>query len=235
MWIIDINGEDLIITHGALDELNCHQTTREKYKVKISLCRRKSYQRKDVEEISSRFYQIRPVVSHLEVRLQEKPTTLKNISEGLKVPQRQLWKEDLSVQYDTNTNAILLSDTIQIKSLHEGTKVLHSLIDTRIKERHCSDVWKFVESHCAIGSSHIQGTTFYQYHSPVSHAVSFRINIAIASMHRLTARILDASNSFHNKNVTIHERVCPIIYTGLIYLTLMSLSMDIYFRLKFNA
>ena len=27
-------------------------------------------------------------------------------------------------------------------------------------------------------------------------------------MHILTARILDVSNEFHNKNVTIHERVC---------------------------
>ena len=27
-------------------------------------------------------------------------------------------------------------------------------------------------------------------------------------MHRLTARILDVSNAFQNKNVTINERVC---------------------------
>ena len=37
---------------------------------------------------------------------------------------------------------------------------------------------------------------------------SFIINIAIASMHRLTARILDVSNAFQNTNVPIHERVC---------------------------
>ena len=42
----------------------------------------------------------------------------------------------------------------------------------------------------------------------MAHADSFRINIAIASMHRLTAKILDVSNAFQNKNVTIHERVC---------------------------
>ena len=37
---------------------------------------------------------------------------------------------------------------------------------------------------------------------------AFRINIAISYMHRLTARILDVSNSFQNTNVTINERVC---------------------------
>ena len=49
---------------------------------------------------------------------------------------------------------------------------------------------------------------FDQSYSPVAHADSFRINIAIVSIHRLTAMILDASNSFQNTNVTIHERVC---------------------------
>ena len=89
--------------------------------------------------------------------------------------------------------------------------------------------------HCANGSSHIKGTYFDQHYNIESNADKFRTKISIAAMNRPTYRILDASNSFHNKNVTIHERVCPIIYTGLIYLTLMSLSMDIYFRLKFNA
>ena len=40
------------------------------------------------------------------------------------------------------------------------------------------------------------------------HVDSFRINIDIASMHRLTARILDVSNAYQNANVTIHERFC---------------------------
>ena len=44
----------------------------------------------------------------------------------------------------------------------------------------------------------------------MEHAESSRINIAIASMHRLTARILEVSNAFQNKNVPIHERVCVI-------------------------
>ena len=42
----------------------------------------------------------------------------------------------------------------------------------------------------------------------MAHADSFRINIDIAYMHRLTARILDVSNAFQNKNVHIHEIVC---------------------------
>ena len=42
----------------------------------------------------------------------------------------------------------------------------------------------------------------------MAHADSFRINIDIAAMHRLTERILDVSNVFYNTNVTIHEIVC---------------------------
>ena len=42
----------------------------------------------------------------------------------------------------------------------------------------------------------------------MAHADSFRINISIASMHRLAAIILDVNNAFQNKNVPIHERVC---------------------------
>ena len=44
-----------------------------------------------------------------------------------------------------------------------------------------------------------------------------RIKIDIAYMHRLTARILDVSNSFQNTNVSILERVCvspPPYYLG---------------------
>ena len=44
----------------------------------------------------------------------------------------------------------------------------------------------------------------------MAHAESFRINIAIAYMHRLTSWILDVSNAFQNTNVPIHERVCVI-------------------------
>ena len=44
----------------------------------------------------------------------------------------------------------------------------------------------------------------------MAHADSFRINISIASMHIITARILDVSNDFQNTNVPIHERVSVI-------------------------
>ena len=54
----------------------------------------------------------------------------------------------------------------------------------------------------------IQGIDFDQYYSPVEHSDSFRINIAIAAMHRLSVRILDVSNAFQNTHVPNHERVC---------------------------
>ena len=92
VWIISINGEKPITAQGVLDELNCHQNPRGKSNIKISLCRRKNYQRKDLEEIRSIFYQVRPVVSHLEVRLPNKPPTPKNIGEALGRSQIKFWK-----------------------------------------------------------------------------------------------------------------------------------------------
>ena len=104
-----------------------------KSKIKISLCRRKSYQRTDLEEIRSRFDQVRPVVSHLEVRLPNKPPTPKNIGDALGGPQIKFCKEALLVKYDKNKNVSLVSAPIPIKSLPEVTKVLRSLIDPSIK------------------------------------------------------------------------------------------------------
>ena len=141
MWIVAINVEEPITYQGVLDELNSHQTTWVKSKIKIILCRRKNYQRTDLEEIRSRFDQVRPVVSHIEVRLPKKHTTPKNIGEDLGGPQRQLWKEDLFFQYNKNKNVSLLSAPIPIKFITEGTKVLRSLISPSIKEGGCSDAW----------------------------------------------------------------------------------------------
>ena len=73
-----------ITAQGVLDELNLRQSPRGKSKIKISLRRRKIYQRTDLEEVRSRFDQVRPVVSHLEIRLPKKPPTPKNVGEGLK-------------------------------------------------------------------------------------------------------------------------------------------------------
>ena len=95
MWIVTINGEEPITDQGVLDELNSHQTPRGKSKINISLCRRKSYQSTDLEEICSRFDQVIPVVSHLGVRLPKKPTTPKSIGDDLGVLHRQFWKESL--------------------------------------------------------------------------------------------------------------------------------------------
>ena len=75
VWIVAINEEEPITAQGVIDELNLHQTPRGKSKIEISLCRRKSYQITYLEEIRSRFDQVRPVVSHLEVCLPKKPPT----------------------------------------------------------------------------------------------------------------------------------------------------------------
>ena len=128
----------------------------------MSLCRRKSYQRTDLEEIRSRFDQVRPVVSHLEVRLPNKPPTPNNIGDALGGPQRQFWKESLFVQCDKNKNVSLLSAPIPMKYLPKGTKFLRSLIAPSIKEGDCSDAWKFVARHFENGSSRIKGIYFDQ-------------------------------------------------------------------------
>ena len=101
MWIVAINGEDPIIAQGVLDEFNRHQTPRDTSKIKIRLCRRNNYQRTDLEEIRSIFDQFRPVVSHLEVHIQKKSPTPKNIGEDFKGPQRQFWKKASFLQYGT--------------------------------------------------------------------------------------------------------------------------------------
>ena len=62
VWIIVINVEYHIIDQDAINELNIHQNTHGKSKVKISVCRMKSYQITDLEEICSRFDQVGPMV-----------------------------------------------------------------------------------------------------------------------------------------------------------------------------
>ena len=88
MSIVAINGEENITAQGVLDELNRHQTTRDKSNIKISLYRRKNYQITEIEDIFSIFDQVRPVASHIEVCLPKKPPTPKNIGEGLSGLQR---------------------------------------------------------------------------------------------------------------------------------------------------
>ena len=92
VYIIANNEKEPITSQCMLYELNSHQNTREKSNIKIILCRRKRYQRTDREEICYIFDKVRPVVSHLEVRLPKKNPTQNNIGEGLKCPQIQFWK-----------------------------------------------------------------------------------------------------------------------------------------------
>ena len=42
----------------------------------------------------------------------------------------------------------------------------------------------------------------------MAHTDLFTINIDIVAMHKITARILDVSNTFQNTNFTIYERLC---------------------------
>ena len=53
---------------------------------------KKIYPRTFIEELWSRFDQIRPVVFHFEVQIHEKPLTPKNIGKALKGPHRQFSK-----------------------------------------------------------------------------------------------------------------------------------------------
>ena len=117
VWIGAIYEEEPIKYQYVLDGINIHQTPRGKSKVNITLCRRKSYQKTDIEDLFSIFDQVRPVDSHLDVRLPKKLTTPKSISKGSKVPQRKLNKEALFVQYDKNKNVSLLSAPTPIKSV----------------------------------------------------------------------------------------------------------------------
>ena len=171
------------------------------------------------------------MVSHLEVNIPNKPPTPKNIGEGLKGPQRKFYKEALFVKYDKNKNVSLISDPIPIKSLPEGTKVLHSLIDTSIKKGDCYDACIFVSHHYANRSYHIQVIGFYKSYSPVEHADSLIINISIADMHRITTIIFDVSNAFQNKNFPIHERfyvIPPTCYLDWFEISYSNAPLDRY-------
>ena len=84
MWIIAINGEETITAQGVNDKLNYHQNLHGESKVDIILFRRKRYYRTDLEDICYVFNKVKPVVSHVKIRLPKKPLTPKNICECLK-------------------------------------------------------------------------------------------------------------------------------------------------------
>ena len=114
------------------------------------------------------------------------------------------------VNYDNNRKINLLSDTVPIKYLSDGTKVLRSLISTSIKEGNCSDTWKYVILHCSNMSYQIQVVYIDQSYITVACAEYFRINITITDIHRLNSSIWDISNDFQNKHFPINERFCVI-------------------------
>ena len=119
------------------------------------------------------------------------------------------------MKYDKKKKTRLLSDPTPIKSLPEGTKVLRPLIANSIKECDCFDEQNVFARHCENGSSQIKGIDFDQSYSPGAHYYSFIINIAIADMHRITARIIDVSNAFKNNkycikySITLSYRCLP--------------------------
>ena len=121
------------------------------------------------------------------------------------------------MQYEKNKHIRLISATIPIKYLPKGKKVLHSLIAPSIKEGDCYDAWKCVSRHCSNGISHIKVIDFDQSYSPVAHDDSFKINIAITAMHRLTDSVLDVSDTYHNTNFHIHGIVCVILPPYYLY------------------
>ena len=129
MWSIAINGQETITYQGTIDEINLHQTPCGKYKVNISLCRRKIHQITDLEYICSRFDQVRPVVSNIEVRLPKESPTPNNIGKGLKGPQRKFWKEYLFFQYENNKIVSIFQLSFQSNnSLKEKNPSVSSLI-----------------------------------------------------------------------------------------------------------
>ena len=124
MLIIVINGEETIIYQGTLDDLNHHQTPCGKIQGQYQYINKEELPKEISLRHFPRFDQVRPVISHLEVRPPDKPITTNNIDEYLKNHQRQLFKGVLFLQYYKNKNVSLLLDTIPIKYLPEGSKSL---------------------------------------------------------------------------------------------------------------
>ena len=144
------------------------------------------------------------------------------------------------MQFEKNKNISILLVPTPIKYLPGGTKFLYSLIAPSIKEGDCSDAWKLVAYvPLCKWEFQIQGIDFDHTYIPMAHDESFRINIAITSMYRLTGTILDVSNALQNTNfpftkesVSFHH---PIIWTGLKNLTPILLSIDMKVHFVFDA
>ena len=83
MWIVAINGEDIITDQDPLDELQHHHNQSGKYKVNMSIFRSKSYKRTYIEYIRLIFDQVRPLFSNIEVSLTEQTLTPRTIDEDI--------------------------------------------------------------------------------------------------------------------------------------------------------
>ena len=59
-----------------------------------------------------------------------------------------------------------------------------------------SDAWKKFARHCADAIYHIEGICVYQYYGTVERIYSFRINISIADVYRISTRIVYVRNFF---------------------------------------
>ena len=129
MWIIAINVEQPIIAQGAIDELLSHQTQHGKYKVNISLCRCKTYQRTYPEYIQSRMDQVRTVVSYIEVFPQISLQHQRTLVEILKVLRGNDIKKVYS-QNMTRTNILFWLPQQQITSLMAQSSSVQSIIYT---------------------------------------------------------------------------------------------------------
>ena len=119
------------------------------------------------------------------------------------------------MKYEKNKNYSIISAPITIKYLPDGTKAHLSLIAPSINERDCSDAWKFVARHFINESSQIQGIDFDQSYSPLEHSESFIINIDIAAMYRLTARILDVRNALKNTNFPLMKEYVSVHHPNI--------------------
>ena len=82
-----------------LDKIWKHKTQSGKYKVKISIFM--TY----LEYIWSKFDPVIPVVSNIEVNLPDNYITPNSIGEAIKGLHKQIWKEDLFVNYDKNKSS----------------------------------------------------------------------------------------------------------------------------------
>ena len=207
LWIISINEEYPITSQVTIDEPQLSEST---WKIKVQYW---SMQKKELP--ADRYWRDLVYIWPIQTCCF---TYWSSFRRETSHPQEHWWISKMSSDkimerifickiWQEKTISLIL-DPVPIIYLCDVTTFLCSLISPSINEIDCYVAWKFVARHCANGSSRILGICFYYLYSPVAHAGSFRINIAIASIHILTARILDVSNAFKNTNFTIHERFC---------------------------